>query len=50
MDNRPLVVIQFPSGVVPSAEMAGFTPCMGIFILLLGNWLSPVFHADHVVC
>ena len=25
------VVIQFPSGVVPSAEMAGFTPCMGIY-------------------
>ena len=25
-----LVVIQFPSGVVPLAEMAGFTPCMGI--------------------
>ena len=25
-----LVVIQFPSGVVPLAEMAGFTPWMGI--------------------
>ena len=25
-----VVVIQFPSGVVPLAEMAGFTPCMGI--------------------
>ena len=31
--HRPLLliaVIQFPSGVVPLAEMAGFTPCMGI--------------------
>ena len=26
-----VVVIQFPSGVVPSAEMAGFTQCMGIY-------------------
>ena len=26
-----VVVIQFPSGVVPSAEMAGFTPCTGIY-------------------
>ena len=31
LEVTKIVVNQFPSGVVPSAEMAGFTPCMGIY-------------------
>ena len=31
VNEQDAIVIQFPSGVVPSAEMAGFTPCMGIY-------------------
>ena len=47
-------MIQFPSGVVPSAEMAGFTPCMGIYVLVVraeifAICINYVIHSFHKV-